>query len=114
MTKQITANHIEMMKKGRMEKIKKTHGLIWDLGKGIEIHADSHQYILKMPSEPDQYYHFNSLDMIVEDLFFKRAISSMIQNEQKNGEGVLAAFAKAQKWIEEIVVPQVCLKQPKL
>ena len=105
MQKHLNEDRIAKMQTARMEKIKKTKGLIWDIGDGIEICADSRQFILKFSGESEQYYHFDCLDEIIRDIFYKKSTHLLIKNEQKNAEGVLNCLAEAKKWFEIVLAP---------
>ena len=105
MPKKLSSERIKKMQEARIEKMQNSQGLVWNLGGGIEVHADRYQFILKFPGDPDRYFHFDHLDLLIEYLFYKRAVNSMIKDERKNAEGVLCALEEAKEWLKKVVTP---------
>lgn len=105
MTNHLNADRIAKMQQARIDKKQNSKGLIWSLVDGIEIHVDKFQYILVVPGELDHFYHFDLLGDIIKDLFYKRAINSMLKDERKNVESVSESFAEAKRWLDEVLTP---------
>ncbi len=105
MPKILNEEHLAKMKRGREEKAQESKGLIWRLGDDIEIRADRYQLILSITGEPEQYYHYSSLDEIIRDLLHKHAVKLMFKDERKNIIGVLECLNQTNSWLDEILTP---------
>jgi len=105
MQKHLDAALIEKMRQGKIQKAKDS--LILDFGEGIEIHVDKYQYILRIPEQPEQYYHFDLFDELMKDLLYKYSANLMSRYGKKDIEGLFDAFIKLKEWAEEILIPTI-------
>lgn len=105
MQKHLNAELIEKMRQGKLQKAKDS--LILDFGEGIEIHVDKYQYILRIPEQPEQYYHFDLFDKLIRDLLYKHLANLMSRYDKKNIEELLDAFIKLKEWAEEVLMPTI-------
>lgn len=105
MSKKINKKRIAKMQQGRMEKLKRTKGLIWDVGDGIQIKKDAFQFILERPGYETQYYHFDCLDEMLKDLFYVTAAEKMAENDKKNLSGIIESFGETKKWFKDVLSP---------
>lgn len=105
MQKHLDAALIEKMRQGKLQKAKDS--LILDFGEGIEIHVDKYQFILRIPDQPEQYYHFDLFDELIRDLLYKHSANLMSKYDEKNIEGLLDAFIKLKIWAEQVLMPTI-------
>jgi len=112
--KKLSVERIIKMQAARTEKLKQTQGLIWDIGNGIEVHADRYQYILVTPGESDRYYHFDCLAELINDLFHKQATKAMLMSEDKGINNVINSLAKTQKWLDTVITTTLTPSEQKI
>lgn len=108
MTKKLNINDSKKMLKIRDEKRKLNCGLILQIWSWISIWADRYQLILKIDWEDNSYYSYNSLDRIIEDLLYRRAILSMIKSEKKDMDSLARAFTDCKLWSKDVLAPLLC------
>lgn len=78
---------------------------ILEIGDDVTIGCDRYQLVVDIKGEWTSYYNWNSLDHIIENLLYRKAILLMVQKEKKSIENVLKSFNESREWFATFLAP---------